>query len=242
MYWADARPRYVADSCGRRALRRRIHAPAGRFPSFKPARRPAHRATSHPRPHCSKSETSRRCKIRPSTTNTILSLTLTRSHEGLRSCFRRAWSLLQLGHTAEGREMLGLRVSKPSNATKLGFVVMGPQHARERVATATALYFAHAQLVNASEPNSLASLLDVYDFHIIPSPNPDGYVSVRVACVSCYTRILFRSFLLDLSGQRTRQHPLLRLQHSRMVLRSRQRGFGLSARRMGISCQVRGGD
>ncbi|KAJ7048836.1 hypothetical protein C8F01DRAFT_1379375 [Mycena amicta] len=103
-------------------------------------------------------------------------LTLTRSHEGLRSCFRRAWSLLQLGHTAEGREMLGLRVSKPSNATKLGFMVMGPQHAREWVATATALYFAHAQLVNASEPNSLASLLDVYDFYIIPSLNPDGYV------------------------------------------------------------------
>ncbi|KAJ7069098.1 peptidase M14 [Mycena amicta] len=85
-------------------------------------------------------------------------------------------SLLELGHTAEGREMLGLRVSKPSNATKLGFVVMGPQHAREWVATATALYFAHALLVNASEPNSLAFLLDVYDFHIIPSPNPDGYV------------------------------------------------------------------
>ncbi|KAJ7067647.1 hypothetical protein C8F01DRAFT_1342905 [Mycena amicta] len=73
-------------------------------------------------------------------------------------------SLLELGHTAEGREMLGLRVSKPSNATKVGFVVMGPQHAREWVATATALYFAHALLVNASEPNSLASLLEVYDF------------------------------------------------------------------------------
>ncbi|KAJ7343834.1 hypothetical protein DFH08DRAFT_871334 [Mycena albidolilacea] len=88
----------------------------------------------------------------------------------------------QLGHTAEGREMLGMKISKSASASgmtsaapKLGFVVLGPQHAREWVATSTALYLAHALLANASEHNSLAPLLEVYDFHIIPSPNPDGY-------------------------------------------------------------------
>ncbi|KAJ6555474.1 peptidase M14 [Mycena vulgaris] len=89
-------------------------------------------------------------------------------------------SVLQLGHTSEGREMLGMKISAPPrNGTatpKLGFVVLGPQHAREWVATSTALYIAHALLTNTSEPGSLAYLLDVYDFHIIPSPNPDGYV------------------------------------------------------------------
>nr|GAT47949.1 zinc carboxypeptidase [Mycena chlorophos] len=91
-------------------------------------------------------------------------------------------TVLELGHTAEGREMLGLKVSsgaavkKGAAKPKLGFVLMGPQHSREWVATSTALYFAHALLADASEPGSLAGLLDTYDFHIIPSPNPDGYV------------------------------------------------------------------
>ncbi|KAJ7158035.1 hypothetical protein C8R43DRAFT_996655 [Mycena crocata] len=90
-----------------------------------------------------------------------------------------AVSILRLGHSAEGREMLGMKIAGPASGTgvpKLGFVVLGPQHAREWVATSTALYITHALLANASEPNSLAHLLDIYDFHIIPSPNPDGYV------------------------------------------------------------------
>ncbi|KAJ7018692.1 peptidase M14 [Mycena alexandri] len=84
-------------------------------------------------------------------------------------------SILQLGHSGEEREMLGMKISTPNKTAKLGFIVLGPQHAREWVATSTALYLAHALLANASEPHSLAYLLDVYDFHIIPSPNPDGY-------------------------------------------------------------------
>ncbi|KAJ8082364.1 hypothetical protein PM082_008219 [Marasmius tenuissimus] len=43
------------------------------------------------------------------------------------------------------------------------------------VATSTALYLAHALVANSSEPHSLVSLLNVYDFYIVPSPNPDGY-------------------------------------------------------------------
>ncbi|KAJ7856271.1 hypothetical protein B0H14DRAFT_2578995 [Mycena olivaceomarginata] len=47
-------------------------------------------------------------------------------------------TIVQLGHTAEGREMLGTKISTSalvpgmkSAAPKLGFVVLGPQHARE---------------------------------------------------------------------------------------------------------------
>ncbi|KAJ7616054.1 peptidase M14 [Roridomyces roridus] len=87
-----------------------------------------------------------------------------------------------LGHSAEGREMLGVKISavptkgKKRSAKKLGFVVLGPQHAREWVATSSALYMAHALVTPANETGSLAPLLDIYDFHIIPSPNPDGYI------------------------------------------------------------------
>ncbi|KAJ7193111.1 peptidase M14 [Mycena pura] len=85
-------------------------------------------------------------------------------------------TVLRLGHSSEGRELLGLKISARGNGTKLGFVVTGPQHAREWVATSTALYFAHALLADPSDPKSLAYLLKVYEFHIVPSPNPDGYV------------------------------------------------------------------
>ncbi|KAJ7738017.1 peptidase M14 [Mycena olivaceomarginata] len=88
-------------------------------------------------------------------------------------------TVFKLGYSAEGREMLGIKISAPSNGTvrspKLNFVIFGAQHAREWIATSTALYLAHALLANKSESNSLASLLEIYDFHIAPSPNPDGY-------------------------------------------------------------------
>ncbi|KXN81964.1 Putative metallocarboxypeptidase ECM14 [Leucoagaricus sp. SymC.cos] len=89
-----------------------------------------------------------------------------------------------LGHSAEGREMLAMTLSTPSsNSTlrripgvgKLGFVIVGAQHAREWVATATSLYIAHALVANSSEYRSLRHLLEDFDFHIVPAPNPDGY-------------------------------------------------------------------
>ncbi|KAF9459263.1 peptidase M14 [Collybia nuda] len=102
----------------------------------------------------------------------------------------------QLGHSGEGREMLGLTISKqgvkgaeqlsrkkkkkkktqdPELEVRPAFVIFGAQHAREWVATATSLYIAHSLVVDASEPESLSSLLNVFDFHIVPVPNPDGY-------------------------------------------------------------------
>ncbi|TFY75188.1 hypothetical protein EWM64_g8825 [Hericium alpestre] len=113
-------------------------------------------------------------------------------------------SVVSLGHSGEGREMYALEISagpswnKGSHEQKwrvpegndveepLGFVITGAQHAREWVATATALYIAHALVVNKTEEYSLGHLLDRYvsdaavlvtpTFYIVPVPNPDGYV------------------------------------------------------------------
>lgn len=105
----------------------------------------------------------------------------------------------RLGHSGQGRELIAMTISKtaeepqgqkkkprktqnrPSTEEKLGFVIMGAQHAREVrllhfhpnvnpfffssdqwIATATSLYLAHALTANASEPGSLSSLLDVF--------------------------------------------------------------------------------
>ncbi|EIM83831.1 uncharacterized protein STEHIDRAFT_82714 [Stereum hirsutum FP-91666 SS1] len=59
---------------------------------------------------------------------------------------------------------------------KAGFIITGAQHAREWVATASALYLAHALAANTSESESLGHLLDKYDFYLVPVPNPDGHV------------------------------------------------------------------
>ncbi|KAG6917153.1 hypothetical protein DXG01_003666 [Tephrocybe rancida] len=95
----------------------------------------------------------------------------------------------KLGHSGMGKEMSSLVISKPGREGskhgrsrklvqddgKLAFVILGAQHAREWIATATSLYIAHALVSNSSEPHSLSHLLDVFNFHIIPVPNPDGY-------------------------------------------------------------------
>ncbi|PPQ93587.1 hypothetical protein CVT25_005467 [Psilocybe cyanescens] len=105
--------------------------------------------------------------------------------------------LTNLGTSAEGREVLALTISTgpyqgkqsdelkkkndkkktPSGPAgeKLGFVIVGAQHAREWIATATSVYLAHALVAESSEPHSLSSLLTHFDFHIVPVPNPDGY-------------------------------------------------------------------
>ncbi|KAI0764918.1 hypothetical protein C8Q74DRAFT_1284717 [Fomes fomentarius] len=93
--------------------------------------------------------------------------------------------LVNLGHSSEGREMLGMKISKEfsllssgrsSSTKKAGFVITGAQHAREWIATSTSLYLAHSIVADASEEFSLSSWLDYFDFYIIPVPNPDGYV------------------------------------------------------------------
>ncbi|TFY70250.1 hypothetical protein EVG20_g2767 [Dentipellis fragilis] len=104
-------------------------------------------------------------------------------------------TLVQLGHSGEGREMYAVEIqgvgelgSGSGSASgeeegggggekrEMGFVVTGAQHAREWVATAASLYLAHALVANASEPGSLAYLLKDYKFYIVPVPNPDGYL------------------------------------------------------------------
>ncbi|KAI8970884.1 hypothetical protein BD414DRAFT_501498 [Trametes punicea] len=94
--------------------------------------------------------------------------------------------LINLGHSSEGREMLALRISKGdsqfsksdglSMSKKVGFVITGAQHAREWIATSTALYLAHALVADATENFTLQPWLDHFDFYVIPVPNPDGYV------------------------------------------------------------------
>ncbi|KAI0254492.1 hypothetical protein BJV78DRAFT_1184679 [Lactifluus subvellereus] len=108
-------------------------------------------------------------------------------------------SIIPLGHSSEGREMFALEITSGASAAHVshdqnsqvvlnkkgkqsgakphcGFLITGAQHAREWVASASALYIAHALLADSSEEFSLSRLLGQYNFYIVPVPNPDGYL------------------------------------------------------------------
>ncbi|EJD07834.1 uncharacterized protein FOMMEDRAFT_137991 [Fomitiporia mediterranea MF3/22] len=103
--------------------------------------------------------------------------------EHLAALYPENVTIHELGHSAEGREMYAMRITGGNvlnedgqTRVKRGFVISGAQHAREWVASASALYIAHALLADSSETNTLTHLLTDFDFYIIPVPNPDGYV------------------------------------------------------------------
>ncbi|KIY70996.1 Zn-dependent exopeptidase [Cylindrobasidium torrendii FP15055 ss-10] len=67
--------------------------------------------------------------------------------------------------------------SPPPPPYPFEMVVIGAQHARDWVATSTALYIAHALAIEFNATNSKASAKESdWSVHIVPAPNPDGYV------------------------------------------------------------------
>lgn len=90
-----------------------------------------------------------------------------------------------VGESWEGREIRGWKARMTSsNAEPVGereFVVQSGQHAREWVGPASALYFLHYLLLEASadKDGEVAKLLKAFTFTIVPTVNPDGYVHSR---------------------------------------------------------------
>lgn len=115
---------------------------------------------------------------------------ISRFIKSLAHTFPNEAKLVNIGHSYEGRKITGLKIAKsdpvPNGAKhRKAFVIMGAQHAREWIASSTALYIAHALLIKPSDQtgtdsrHSLRRLLEHFEFHIIPLPNPDGYAYTR---------------------------------------------------------------
>ncbi|XP_061190815.1 carboxypeptidase B-like [Saccostrea echinata] len=81
-----------------------------------------------------------------------------------------------LGTSYEGRDMKIIKLGKNNEArTKPVIWIEAGIHGREWIAPATAIYTINKFLTEYGSDSEVTRLMDEFDWHIIPSANPDGY-------------------------------------------------------------------
>ena len=87
-------------------------------------------------------------------------------------------SLVELGKTAEGREILGIKIGESRyGADTRSVIIDGGMHAREWITVATAINMCGRiiKLFKSVSGRSCNSVLTSIDWYIVPVLNPDGY-------------------------------------------------------------------
>lgn len=81
--------------------------------------------------------------------------------------------ILDIGTSSEGRDLKVFKISS-GRGHKAIFINAG-QHAREWIAHASVLYMLHELVSKYGSDRQITSLIDRYDWYIMPILNPDGY-------------------------------------------------------------------
>lgn len=94
-------------------------------------------------------------------------------------------SLVVLGRSFEGRDILGIKIAKPQQTIdkkkskkkpkRKIVVVTGAQHAREWISVSSVAYLAHALATGNNGDAKVAELTDLFDWVFLPTLNVDGY-------------------------------------------------------------------
>jgi len=83
---------------------------------------------------------------------------------------------VNLGKTVEGRDILGWRITSSKMSSKKGIFYNGCQHAREWISPMTVAYIANEFVTKYGNDSSITSIVDNFEWTIIPIVNADGYV------------------------------------------------------------------
>lgn len=100
----------------------------------------------------------------------------------LASFFTTHTRLISIGTSYEGREILGLRIGvhptnneDPDPPKRKTILITGGLHAREWISTSSASFVAWSLITGYGKTQTMTTMLETFDFVVIPTVNPDGY-------------------------------------------------------------------
>ncbi|KAF1996328.1 hypothetical protein P154DRAFT_472733 [Amniculicola lignicola CBS 123094] len=97
--------------------------------------------------------------------------------EGFQKGFSNQSEIISSGTSYEGRDIYGLHLWGAGGKGKPAVIYHGTVHAREWITTPVVEYITEQLITGYTGGDALVtSLLDSYDFYIIPIVNPDGFV------------------------------------------------------------------
>ncbi|XP_013782742.1 carboxypeptidase B-like [Limulus polyphemus] len=128
-------------------------------------------------------------------------------------------SVMNIGKTYEDRSILGIKISGGTSSEKPVIFLEFGIHAREWISPATGIWIINELITTYSTNSNIKELVDVYEWQIIPSANPDGYSytwtndrmwrKTRSRIVSNWCRGVDpnRNFDVDFCGEGTSKDP-----------------------------------